>query len=437
MRYNELLPGMGSLAERSLYNTALKQLGSDWGWHAHYDQYFIATLPLWIKQQLLSSIARYNEKPLELEDLQLLFLDDTQLQGATGSEAVTHLDLSRSSIALKSLASYVAKKVVGPHHAASEVSTSDQSPGKSHSLVPDSWEDPSSPSMTSFVSILRFPYLTHLSLASPARPSWSALLSVLPIISTLTHLSLACWPIPCLTPNSMTAYTSAPSGEVPQGASNLYSGFDGDFSEAAGIMRRLSKVTYCLRWLDLSGCADWVPRVFVVQGAADWHDAWKGLETIKIHHAWTPRCIYDGRWADLLSSTFGGRRLPGTEPKLSETQETEALEVLEWLRRESCIHENAASARKAMTRRFKAEEMSEHADNAAQVPVSRTHLGNDSWWSAPSDLAVLGPAKEPSRKARTMRRDMVTFDQGWESHPQVKACIDACLGKVSNTSWGL
>lgn len=428
-RYNDPLPGMKSFVEKSLYNTALKQLGRDWQWHAHYDQYYIATLPVWMKQHLLSSIAQNSEYLLEIKDLQLLFLDETQLPDATGSEAVTHLDLSRSLINLKSLASHLTKKLVGSQATATGTATpSGTSQATSVSPIPESWEDGLSPSISKPLSTLRFPCLTHLSLASLKSPSWSALLSILPLITTLTHLSLAHWPIPCLTPNSSTAYTSSPQGNVPHGSSNLYSSFDNDFSEPVGIMRRLSKATYCLRWLDLSGCTDWAVNVFETQGGPDWHGAWRGLETIRVQRSWRPECIEDGRWAKLLpyeldrrSSRDSSHRL---ELDISETEQDEASHLIKWLRSETCINSELNKAR------IKIYHSVEDEGRAYRALISQSIFGDNSWWENSSGQVRPDPANNNStREPLAVRHGVVTFDQGWGSHPQLKACIEAYLGK--------
>ena len=433
VRYNDPLPGMAMLGERSLYNMALKQMGRNWQWHAHYDQFYLAALPVWMKQQLLSSIARYNEEPLEVKDLQLLFLDETQLPEATGSETVTHLDLSRSLTGLKSLASYLTKKPLDPQNTViSAAATSDASHNTSDSPIPESWEDAPAPSTTRSLSMLRFPYLTHLSLASLKSPSWSSLLSVLPITATLTHLSLAHWPIPCLTPNSSTAYTRSPQGNVPHGGSNLYSSFDGDFSEAAGIMRRLSKGTYCLQWLDLSGCADWAVNVLEHEGP-DWHSAWRGLETIKLHQPWRPRCIDDDRWVDLLRSELDTRPNPKIpqmlEQRLSDVEKGEASNLVGWLRNEIYINSKLNMVRRIMISRFEAFHLTHGGERIRRFPDNRSGFDDDSWWVSSSGQARPDPTRDDPLRSDTppMRRKLVTFDQGWESHPHIKACINAYL----------
>ena len=154
--------------------------------------------------------------------------------------------------------------------------------------IPESWDEDNH--LAAPLSVSRFPALTHLSLSNPANVSWKGLLSLSPHLATLTHLSLAFWPPPSLTPNSKTAYRESPAGNIDYGASNYYSSYDGDLSEAAGVLRRLSKATYCLQWLDLTGCSDWVQALGRSDGP-DWAGAWRGLETVKIGQGWIPKCL--------------------------------------------------------------------------------------------------------------------------------------------------
>ncbi|KAI5196612.1 hypothetical protein E4T38_08382 [Aureobasidium subglaciale] len=86
-------------------------------------------------------------------------------------------------------------------------------------------------------------HMTKLSLAyPPSSASWADLLSLSKNLHTITHLSLAHWPFPTRTPNSTSPYAS----------------LDRDFEEPALVLRMLAENTYCLRWLDLQGCHDWL-----------------------------------------------------------------------------------------------------------------------------------------------------------------------------------
>ena len=274
--------------ESSLIHKTLQALAKNWVWHVQYDQFYLATLPMRYKQALLSYIAFYSPQSLTYHDLDVLFLDSSELENATGSEGLTHLDLATFiglSLNLNELKDFFKKKQ----------KTSITSNGES---IPDSWEIPS---IAHLPSVSRFSSLTHLSLAHPVAGSWRSLLAFAPHLVTLTHLSLADWPVPTLTPNSQTAYRTTPRGDVDYGASNFYSIFDCDFSEAAGVLRRLSRSLLCLKWLDLTGCGEWI-RALGTDTGIDWNGAWRGVEIVKVGtERDVPEYVRDGtgRWKHL------------------------------------------------------------------------------------------------------------------------------------------
>ncbi len=277
--------------EASLAHQALKVLANGWDWHVQYDQFYLATLPMRYKQALLSYLAFYNPQSVTCLSLEVLFLDDSQLEDATGSDGLTHLDLATSighPLGLKELRDFFTKK---------RVTTNDKMISTESEVIPDNWE---TPSITPFRTISRFQSLSHLSLAHPASGSWRSLLALAPHLVTLTHLSLAYWPVPSLTPNSKTAYRTTPLGDVDYGASNFYSLYDCDFAEAAGILRRFSRSLLCLKWLDLTGCGVWI-RALGADTGIEWSGAWRGVETVKVGQGSVPECVKDGsgRWKEL------------------------------------------------------------------------------------------------------------------------------------------
>ncbi|MCJ1404537.1 hypothetical protein MMC11_007763 [Xylographa trunciseda] len=277
LRRLDCLPGIYLPDEHTLTHQTLKSMAKNWAWHTQYDQHYLATLPELLKQALLAYISVYSPHPTTRSALELLFLDDSTIEAATGSDTTTHLDLSGAAI-LKDLHKIFSKHPPPPPSAAAPLS------------IPETWDTPPSlhPPPTA-----RFPALTHLSLAHHPSPSWRALLAALPHLHALTHLSLAAWPTPALTPHAHTATLAAPAGPVPYGAAGFYSAADGDWSEAARLLRRLGRATLCLRWLDLAGCAPWIAalRWTDADGAAgvDWTGAWKGLRTVRCAQGWVPR----------------------------------------------------------------------------------------------------------------------------------------------------
>lgn len=269
---------------RSLMDAAMKTMARHWDWVVEYEQNNLATLPVALKSNLMSHIALYGpDDGITAETLRTLFFNNAELPGATGSVELELLDLSGlvgfpDSLSLSGLQKYWMSPNV---QTTSEVSIdlaklSIKEDTAKDDQVLDSWEDdtPVEESVPYGPTINRFPNLTILSLsnASPT-VSWKDLLSLSTHLATLTHISLAHWPTPTLTPNSKTAYVESKHIRVHAGGSNFYSAMDDDWHEAANILRRLSNNTYCLRYLDFEGCNDWLAAL-VFQSEKDWEHQW-------------------------------------------------------------------------------------------------------------------------------------------------------------------
>ena len=428
-RCDNPLPGMEHLQQASLYRTALRQMAKDWQWHSYYDQHYIPTLPVGMKQQLMSAIARFSNVSLDIKDLELLFLDETELPDATGGDTVTHLDLQGCLASIKLLGTYFKKLPSMETTTTVTPSPATNTQTEAGSSVPDSWEDAPVATISRSLHSLRFPHLTHLSLAAIRTPSWSALLNFIPSIATLTHLSLAHWPVPCLTPNSLTAYTASPRGEVPLGGSNLYSFFDGDLAEPAGILRRLSKATYCLRWLDLSGCTDWATSVLQRADGAEWYGAWRGLEIIKLHQAWRPKCIDGERWQEPLDWAIGrgtGEWEASNAAQDFQKRKDEASDLLSWLQVELAIYNGLRAATESILKRNRTS--GTVADDTAEA--RSWNQDRPSWWLRPLDAAETQSTDQSTMSIHLKRKTTIHFDQGWEDSPQLKACIDTYFVKL-------
>ena len=311
------LPGAEIPDKSSLLHQCLKTIARNWKWHVNYDQYYLALMPVKVKGILLSYIAVYGDREsLDINSLRILFLDETELEGATGGEEITHLDLSGAigqPLTFKQLDQYFAPSTTNTNtntNTQPPPPTIDQ-PHPQHQLL-ESWESLAEPSTTllshPLLPTTPFPTLTHLSLSHPNpnanSTSWPRLLTFANShLATLTHLSLAHWPTPSLTPHATakSATTSskyAPSS-VSYGCSDYYSTtLDGDWSEAAGVLMRLSRATYCLTWLDLEGCGAWLEalRWEAKQdeggrgggGGVEWCGGWRGVETVRVHAGWMP-----------------------------------------------------------------------------------------------------------------------------------------------------
>lgn len=188
---------------------------------------------------------------------------------------------------------------------------------KSEPLV-ESWEEEveeSSPSQSILAATLKTPHFTNLSRLSLANPgqwaSWPELLRISPHLSKITHLSLAYWPRPSMTPNAITTSMVSNHTTVSLGGSHFYSDLDDDWHEAANILRRFSTHTYSLHWLDLEGCT-WIKALTWRSGSSpapltsrrsqdtetwqvhsmspgpDWNDAWRRINYLNVFQGWIP-----------------------------------------------------------------------------------------------------------------------------------------------------
>ena len=378
---DERLPGSVPLNERSLRAITLKAIAKNWDWHLQYDQYYLATILVRYKEEILHYLRCYSPQGIDRAGLELLFLDDTEVEDATGAEGLTHLDLSTfigNSLKLTELRHlFSVKKVV-------ELAEDSESP-------PESWDAPGLVAQPSGLS--PFHSLTHLSLAhpSPTTSSWKGLLDLGPHLTTITHLSLAYWPTPTLAPNSKTAYRETPQGNVNYGASNYYSAYDNDWSEAASIIRRLGRSTYCLKWLDLTGCYPWVKAL----ERLDWSESMQALETVKIGQGWIPECFKDN---------FDERAWHRIIYRVSISDDTIAArrraDALGWAH----IEAETLSLETNINARISAN-MEHSSSQVAPQPV-REHRNGDSEWK---DMSP-----EPSSRIK-FRSTRLVFDRGWNA----------------------
>jgi hypothetical protein len=145
---------------------------------------------------------------------------------------------------------------------------------------------------------------------------------------------------------------------IPYGGTHYYSELRQDWSEAANILRRLSKSTYCLKWLDLSGCNRWIPAlVWGGEGSQsdvpktsltdtstgpDWNDAWSQVTYVNVAQGSVPtdvntiRSLPSGMIAcELLiylrsqgkSDEHGRSSVPSDQPSQSEHLVKQWLEL--------------------------------------------------------------------------------------------------------------
>lgn len=316
----------------------LKTMALHWAWHIEYDRQFLAVLPSHVKVLLLSYIAVYaRDQPLKglMHGLKPLFekfsTDDYSPDGVDtsqdGDPEISRLDLSCA------LGRWMTIKQLS-HELFLSKSAASLAQGKAKEPVPSSWEEDDdeedeTASENSNMPIpkalnpgLRFQNLRFLSLAhpKPAAASWNSLVDLLSRLSTITHLSLAHWPLPTVTPNAMNTRIRHPTQRsltFAYGGTDSYSGMENNWAEAAAILRRLSRVTYCLKWLDLEGCGDWIPALTwegvgpdgeALPTGPEWNGSWRDVEYVRLGPGWIPH-IDDSEVAVPQSGAGAAERL--------------------------------------------------------------------------------------------------------------------------------
>lgn len=239
----------------SLQCIVLKALAREFDWHAEYDHAYLSTLPVKLKMLLLSYIASYGpEEGMSSTGLRLLMMSPIEVDNsdvdiaATGSAELTRLDLGGSVGRGSSL-----RQLDRMWHIKAR--------RKEASSPIESWdmEESLPPTIT---SSLRFPVLTHLSLAYPGpATSWSDLLHFSRHLGALTHLSLVFWPAPTVpsTASSASKIGNPASNPTTTGSRHELNSNsdDSSISEANHILRLLSRATPSLTYLSLDGCQDW------------------------------------------------------------------------------------------------------------------------------------------------------------------------------------
>jgi hypothetical protein len=273
-----------------------------------------------LREALLSYLTLYGEeKCLDFKSFKILFQpegddtsewEDIRFLDLTGllSEDLTLNDVGKC---LKRVLSLIAEDLQA-------LSLNDFSPkgkAKAPVEVADSWEEEAddtdaAPVLPTQLTTPHFTNLSRLSLAhAGTHASWPDLLKLSSNLNKITHLSLAYWPRPTLTPNAATTSMESKHTRVSLGGTPFYSDLDDDWHEATNILRRFSVHTYSLQWLDLQGCS-WVraltwrpeeapsPRsgadTWSASTAApgpDWNDAWRRVTYLNLFQGWIPADI--------------------------------------------------------------------------------------------------------------------------------------------------
>ncbi|KAJ5324370.1 hypothetical protein N7476_002970 [Penicillium atrosanguineum] len=300
------LPGAIFPGEKSLSHAVLKSMASNWAWHLEYDGPFLSQLPPHGKDVLLSYIAIYADKPRGylwrkhglMQGLKLLFsskpVEEEDIDGddyVNHDAAVTRLDFSCA------LGRWLSLKQITHELRRSAKSAIPASQRDATEAIPTSWDEEvdsnetvstatPSPRKTFIPKALDRPWfqnLRYLSFAHPEPSSakWDPLIHLLSRLPTITHLSLAHWPIPCR--SSSISRSREPNNALRD--NEVLAG-------AAAVLRELARSSYCLKWLDIEGCSEWI-EALTFQGfdpngreysrgvcGPEWNGPWRDIEWI-------------------------------------------------------------------------------------------------------------------------------------------------------------
>jgi len=279
----------------------LRSLAADWDVCSEYYRYYLYSIPGHLRVTLISYLGVWRESGVSAADLRILLMPPETREHDSDGDAddaddaddeysweypgqlnndMTHLDLTGSvgtSIKLRELGEILFPAV---EHASG--------------AVQDSWDAPDATSVPRPL----IPNLSRLSLAvkpgSRSSVSWKSLLAFSSHLPTLTHLSLAYWPEPSLTPNAKFASVVSPElGRTFQyGGAGAYSHSpDKEWSEALMVLRKLSKNLYGLEYLDLTGCSAWFPALMTREehDEVDWVADWGKISTLVLCSSYASR----------------------------------------------------------------------------------------------------------------------------------------------------
>ncbi|OAA40778.1 tafazzin [Beauveria brongniartii RCEF 3172] len=289
---NISLPGLQLPAPMSLIGLVFARLAANWPFHRVYDQHYLYDIPCHLKPALMRELAIYSDPGLALGDVKALLLRPSQGDNHNRhgggvplplpiDPEITALDLTGAlgrSLTLRDLTAFLF-----PARSTAPIQDDTQ----------DSW-DATEHIPTTRLSHALVPNLTHLSLAiSPEKAgnaSWRDLLALAPRLGSITHLSLAYWPEPCLLQSAKFATVGSPQGcQIPYGGTNYYShSIDHDWSEALLVLRKLSRSLYALEFLDLTGCASWWQALKLQDqhDYIDWVNNWGKMTCLRLKMGW-------------------------------------------------------------------------------------------------------------------------------------------------------
>ncbi|KAK1967124.1 tafazzin [Colletotrichum sublineola] len=296
------LPGTYEPDKGSLMDIVLRRMALNWELQRDYDQYYFHTLPSRVRASLAKYVGVWFEGGVSAADLRNILIPPSPPPPSSGyDDGSEHQQPQVEAETLISLNSniYSLDLTGSVGHSMSVKELSDvlfpSKLARPSEVVQDSWDTAEAPSLPPKL----LPNITHLCLAvapSVCRQSgepgvsWKQLLALAAKIPTLTHLSLAYWPEPSMTPNAKFSTIVSPEGVAQQysGTGPYAHTLDNDWSEAVILLRKLSKCLYGLEYLDLTGCGTWFKALMAnVDGdKVDWCGPWGKVSTLKLRYGY-------------------------------------------------------------------------------------------------------------------------------------------------------
>ncbi|KAK1596394.1 tafazzin [Colletotrichum navitas] len=295
------LPGTYEPDKGSLMDIVLRRMALNWELQRDYDQYYLHMLPSRSRASLARYVGVWYEGGVSAADLRNILIPPPPPPSSGYDDGSEHQQPQVDAEALVSLNSniYSLDLTGSVGHSMSVRELSDvlfpSKLARASEVVQDSWDTAEAPSLPPKL----LPNITHLCLAvAPSvyrqdggpGVSWRQLLALAGKLPTLTHLSLAYWPEPSMTPNAKFTTIVSPEGVVQQysGTGAYAHTLDNDWSEAVILLRKLSKCLYGLEYLDLTGCGAWFKALMAnVDGdKVDWGGPWGKVSTLKLRYGY-------------------------------------------------------------------------------------------------------------------------------------------------------
>ncbi|KAF2673607.1 hypothetical protein BT63DRAFT_451663 [Microthyrium microscopicum] len=306
------LPGRALPKEHTLLDYCFKSIARSWDTIPRFvkDETSITTTQL--REALLAYISTFGPRyAFKIEHLRAFF----ELEDALDLVWLDLTGLISANLTLQNLSNFLSE----PDDAIYQIDDSEdpESVEQDYQIEDSdnlSWEEQADREewypLQNGLETVAFVHLTHLSLADAGKfASWKDLLNLAPKLFKITHLSLAHWPTPSMTPNSTKQFIETSHGIIPAGGTDNYSVTRGDWAEAANILRRFSEMTRSLEWLDLQGCERWVPALifredqdydeawngqdYYIQSGPNWNGGWSRVTYLNLSQDWIPSTLDD------------------------------------------------------------------------------------------------------------------------------------------------